>query len=109
MSLIELNEENFHEEINNLETPILVDFWAPWCGPCQQLTPILRSLSDQFGKKLVFSELNVQDNQKIAQEFGIRGIPCLVVFSKGKEVERIVGFSDEATLRSKLDIILSKI
>ena len=105
--MLELTKYNFHSEISK-NTPILVDFWAPWCGPCRIVGPILEKLSSEYSTKLRFAKLNVDDNQEIAAEHDVRGIPCMVAFSKGKEIDRIIGAYPESELRKKIDLILAK-
>lgn len=103
----ELNENNFKEEISK-DTPIIVDFWAPWCGPCKMLGPVFEKLSKmpEYSGKARFAKVNVDDNQEIAGTYSIRGIPCLIIFKEGKELDRITGFSGEAGLKAKIDNII---
>ena len=107
--MIELTKSSFEKEVLKSKQPVLVDFWAPWCGPCRMVSPVLEKLSSEYTSKLKMAKLNVDDNQEIAGEHDIRGIPCMVVFSNGKEVDRIVGAYPEAELRKKIDIVLSNI
>ena len=106
--MIEVAKDNFEKEVLNSKMPVLVDFWAPWCGPCSIVGPVLEKLSHEYTNKLVFSKLNVDDNQEIAAQYDVRGIPCMVVFKNGHEVDRVIGSFPEAMLRSKIDLILSK-
>ena len=105
--MLELTKDAFHSEISK-NKPILVDFWAPWCGPCRIVGPVLEKLSSEYMTKLRFAKLNVDDNQEIAAQHDVRGIPCMIVFSKGKEVDRVIGAYPEAELRRKIDLILAK-
>ena len=105
--MLDLTKDTFRSEISK-SMPVLVDFWAPWCGPCRIVSPILEKLSSEYSAKLKFAKLNVDDSQEIAAEHDIRGIPCMVVFSKGKEVDRIIGAYSESELRKKIDIIITK-
>ena len=107
--MIEVNTGNFESEVINSDAPVLVDFWAPWCGPCRIVGPVLEKLSSEYKSKLKFAKLNVDDSQEIAAKFDVRGIPCMVVFSKGQEVDRIIGAYPEPALRGKIDTILAKI
>ncbi len=104
----ELTKDNFEKEVMHSKTQVLVDFWAPWCGPCRLVGPVLDKISSEYATKLVFSKLNVDDSQEIAAKFDVRGIPCMIVFKDGKEVDRIIGAYSEQQLRSKIDLILSK-
>lgn len=106
MSLIHLNDENFSEEVKNSNIPVLIDFWAPWCGPCQMMGPIFEELSKDFEGKLKFAKLNTQDHANLAQEFNITGIPALILLKNGEEVERIVGLLPKNMLKEKLEKLL---
>ena len=85
------SEENFENEVLNSETPVLVDFWAPWCGPCRIIAPVVEELSETYEGKLKVGKLNVDDNQKTSMKFGIRSIPTLLVFKDGEVAEQIIG------------------
>ncbi len=106
--MMEINKENFERNVLHSKVPVLVDFWAPWCGPCRIVSPVLEKLSSEYSNKLVFSKLNVDDNQEIAAKYDVRGIPCIIVFKNGNELDRIIGAYPEAQLRSKIDLILAK-
>ena len=104
----ELTKDNFEKEVMHSKLPVLVDFWAPWCGPCRLVGPILDKISSEYTTKLVFSKLNVDEAQEIAAKFDVRGIPCMIIFKDGKEVDRVIGAFGEPQLRGKIDLILSK-
>ena len=104
----EITKDNFEKEVAGSKLPVLVDFWAPWCGPCRMVGPVLEKLSDEYKNKLVFSKLNVDDNQEIAAKYDVRGIPCLIILKNGEEIDRVIGAYPEAALRSKIDLILAK-
>ena len=106
--MIELTKDNFEKEVLNSKQPILVDFWAPWCGPCRIVGPVLDKISSEYTHKLLFSKLNVDDSQEIAAKYDVRGIPCMIIFRNGEEVDRIIGAYQEPQLRSKIDLILAK-
>lgn len=93
MSVLELNEQNFNETIENSQVPILVDFWAPWCGPCKMLAPILEDTAKSIGDEAVIAKINVDNAQNLASQFGVFSIPTMIIFKDGKEVERMVGLS----------------
>lgn len=89
--IIELSDSNFDTEVIKSETPVLVDFWAPWCGPCRALAPIVEEISTDYEGKLKVGKLNVDENQQITMQFGIRSIPTLIVFKDGQALEQIIG------------------
>lgn len=88
----EIMESNFDEEIMNSETVVVADFWAPWCGPCKMLTPILQELDREIGDKVKFVKINVDENPILANKFGVASIPNVIMFKNGDIVENIVGF-----------------
>ena len=106
--MIEVTKNDFEKEVKGSGIPVLVDFWAPWCGPCRIVGPVLEKISSEYKAKLKFSKLNVDDSQEIASEHDVRGIPCMIIFKNGKEVDRIIGSYPEADLRRKIDLILAK-
>jgi len=89
--IIELNDANFDSEVIHSDTPVLVDFWAPWCGPCRAVAPIVEEISLSYAGKVKVGKLNVDDNQQTTMKFGIRSIPTLIVFKGGQAVEQIIG------------------
>ena len=107
--MLELKKDNFEKEVKRADTPVIVDFWASWCGPCMNLAPIFEELSKDFTGKLKFAKVNVEENQDLAGEHGVRGIPCLIIFNKGEEVERLVGFATKEALKGKIDEILKNL
>src|SRR6056297_3571303 len=86
-----LNSQNFKEEVLENDKPVFVDFWAPWCGPCKMIAPIVDKLEENYGDQMKFAKLNVQDNQETAGEYGVRGIPTLAIFKDGEIVKKFVG------------------
>ncbi|MBI1935375.1 thioredoxin [Candidatus Woesearchaeota archaeon] len=106
--MLDLKSDTFEKEVLEGKIPVLVDFWAPWCGPCRIVGPVLEKISSEYAGKLKFAKLNVDDNQDIAAKFDVRGIPCMVIFSKGAEVDRVIGAYPEAQLRGKIDLALTK-
>ena len=91
MKPIEFTDDNFTQEVLNSELPVLIDFWAVWCGPCRMIAPIVEELASEYAGKAKIGKLDVDNNPNVAMEYGIRSIPTLLVFDKGKIVDRIVG------------------
>jgi thioredoxin 1 len=89
--IIDLSDANFETEVINSETPVLVDFWAPWCGPCRAIAPSVEEISASYEGRLKVGKLNVDENQQTTMKFGIRSIPTLIVFKGGQAVEQIIG------------------
>ena len=107
--LIQLNVANFQKEVTESKTPVIIDFWAPWCGPCRMMAPVFEELSKEYAGKLKFVKMNTEENHVLAQQYQIMGIPCLIIVSKGAEVDRIVGFAQKAALKEQIDKILAKV
>lgn len=101
----ELNSNNFTETINQENKLILVDFWAPWCGPCKIIAPILDEISANVGENITISKLNVDDNPEIAAQFGIRNIPTLLFFKNGEIIDKTVGVSTKSNLENKIQTL----
>ena len=95
---IELTEANFDEVLVNSDIPVIVDFWAPWCGPCKMMGPIFEKTATKFPLKTLFVKVNTENEQNLGGRFGIRSIPTLMIFKGGKEVHRISGALDETSL-----------
>lgn len=108
--VLELNSENYEQEVLKSELLVIVDYWAEWCGPCKMLGPVFEKLSEaaEFKGKLKFAKLDIEKNSERSEKNNVRGIPCLILFSKGNEVDRIVGYSSEETLKAKISEILAK-
>jgi len=97
-NVMHFDSKNFQNEVLGSDTPVLVDFWAPWCGPCKMIGPIVEELANEFAGQAKVGKVNVDDNQELASQFGIRGIPTVMLFKGGEVVGSFVG------LRSKEDL-----
>jgi len=100
---LEVNDSNFETEVKNSDVPVLVDFWAPWCGPCRKISPIIDELATEFAGKVKVVKVNTDENLKITQEFSISGIPSILIFKKGEAVERLVGLMQKSQLIANLE------
>jgi len=106
MAVIDLNANNWEEEVTKSELPVLVDFWAPWCGPCKMVGPLVETLAAENAGKINVGKLNVDENKSIAVQYGIRGIPTLAFFKGGSEVKRIVGAQGKEQLQKAIDEVI---
>ncbi len=99
---VEVTDVNFEDVVINSETPILVDFWAEWCGPCKMIAPVLDEIAGEMGAKMTIGKLDVDANQSTAMAFGVMSIPTMLLFKGGQPVARIVGFQPKARLLAQL-------
>lgn len=102
MAMQEITAKSFDEEVLKSELPILVDFWAPWCGPCKALSPTLEKLAAEYPDKVRFAKLNIDNSPEIASRYSIMSIPTLLVFHKGEVVEQLVGLVQKEKIIDKL-------
>ena len=101
-----VTSDNFEAEVMQSGQPVLVDFWAPWCGPCKMLGPIVETLALENEGKISVGKVNVDENKSLAVQFGIRGIPTILIFAQGKEVKRIVGAQGKPQLQKVIDEVV---
>ena len=103
---ITLTGQNFHKEVLESDQPVLVDFWAPWCGPCQTMNPVIRDLAEEYDGKVVVGKVNVDEQPHTAAQYRIQSIPTLLVFRNGQVVDQAIGAVTRKVLTEKLDAAL---
>ena len=107
LAALEVTDDTFSNEVLNSELPVLVDFWAEWCGPCKMVSPIVEELSNDYNGKVKVTKLDVDSNPQTATNYGIRGIPTLLMFKNGSAVDQIVGAVPKQDIAERLDKIIS--
>jgi len=103
-----VNKENFEQEVLKSDKPVLIDFWAPWCGPCKMMGPVFEELSNEM-TELKFVKINTQDEQELASQFQIQGIPTLSLVKANREVDRFSGFAPKPMLKQKIEAMIKNI
>jgi thioredoxin 1 len=106
MSMAEIgsvNEKSFQEEVIDSDKPVLVDFWAAWCGYCSRLSPVIEELAADMGDKVKFVKVNVDENRSLAQKHDVTGLPTMILFKNGQAVEKLTGFMPKANIAAKIN------
>ena len=105
--IISLTQENFALEVLQSTSPVLVDFWAEWCGPCKMIAPILDELADEYDGRVKIGKVNIDEQQGVAAEYGIRAIPTLLLFHKGQVADQIIGLRSKRDLKASFDRVVA--
>ena len=105
-NLVHLNDANYEEQISKADSTVMIDFWAPWCGPCKAIGPVIEELAETFRDRAVIAKINVDENQKAALAYGVRSIPTIILFKNGKVVETIIGVVPKARLEEIINAAL---
>jgi len=103
LNILALGQENFDQEVVKAPTPVVVDFWAEWCGPCKMLAPVLDELAEEYDGRIRIGKINVEENQGLAAQYGIQSIPTLLFFKRGQVTEQIVGAKSKRDLKAAFD------
>ena len=106
MADITFTDATFKEQVLDSKTPVVVDFWAPWCGPCKMVSPIIEELAKDYEGKVAVGKLNVDENQQTAGQYGVMSIPTVMIFKGGKPVQSMVGAQGKQTYKSEIDKVL---
>ena len=102
-AILEITDANFDQTVLKSDRPVMIDFWAAWCGPCRALAPIVDELAKQYGEKVVVGKMDVDKNTATPQRYGVRGIPTLLVFKNGQVVEQLVGYRSKDDIQKALN------
>ena len=104
--LLDFTDGDFEQQVTKSDKPVLVDFWAPWCGPCKAMTPTIEKLAGEFSSRMVIGKMDIQTHPQAAGKLGIRSIPTLLFFRNGQVVDSLIGVATENKIRDKIEIIL---
>jgi thioredoxin 1 len=103
--IVTLTQENFAQQVLQSPVPVLVDFWAEWCGPCKMIAPLMDELANEYSGKVAVGKVNIDEQQSLAAQYGVRAIPTLLIFNKGEVAEQIVGVRSKRDFKTSLDRI----
>ncbi len=103
-----VTDASYQQDVLEAELPVVVDFWAPWCGPCRMVSPVVEELAKEYAGKVAFAKMNTDENPDTPTGLGIRGIPTLIFYLNGEEADRVVGFAPKQVLKRKVDALLAE-
>ncbi len=105
-NVIELSDDTFDEIVNNSDIPVIVDFWAPWCGPCKMIAPMIEEISDEYAQKVKVCKIDTDEHREAAVDFGINAIPTIILFNNGKIEKKWVGLTSKKDITTGIDELL---